>query len=160
MHFWLILQIKWWVDESFGLRPSAQKAWTAHKLNCQKTLLLLLLRKCGQFEKMNFLQAEEALKKSESDSQIIESEFEKVKVNLRKPIEACVHPDPIPHYLRSSHIFYLGSGIPQNQFYVTHKWGLVRQYMVVVCIWAALWTTSELRKMELWSQDLSRFNHK
>ena len=37
---------------------------------------------------MNFLQAEEALKKSESDSQIIESEFEKVKVNLRKPIEA------------------------------------------------------------------------
>ena len=78
---------------------------------------------------MNFLQAKVDLKKkSESDLQIIEIEFEKVKVNLRKPIEARVHPDPIPHYLRSSHIFYLGSGIPQNQFYVKHKWGLVRQH--------------------------------
>ena len=84
---------------------------------------------------MNFLQAKVDLKKSESDLQIIESEFEKVKVNLRKPIEARVHPDPIPHYLRSSHIFYLGCGIPQNQFYVTHKWGLIRQHNCFPFFW-------------------------
>ena len=39
--------------------------------------------------------------------------------------------------------------------WITRKMKGLLTIMVVVCIWAALWTTSELRKMELRFQDLS-----